>query len=396
MKNKTIIMIMIGILLPLLSFSQVGVNNANPQGTFHVDGAKDNPALGVPSASQQLNDFTVANDGKVGIGTSTPNTKLTITTPDNSFGINNTNGTISLRSYLGGGAASFGTTTLHDFKLQTNGTSRIMVTSNGNVGINNDLPTETLDVKGNISLSSNGGVAPSIKFYENSANGLNKITVKAPENLAADGTFVLPSNAPSNGYAVVADTNGNTSWMPVNRSDTSIASIAYVNGTVYPYIGPTENAVLSFRAFQQFDTVITDPQGLFDFGTGRYTVPQDGNYYISAYIVPNANPTINKQNFYYPVNLEVRKNCTGTNPASGTVVLDSSTIRYATPGVPSIRYTLGLSGLVRLQKNDTLNLAIFLSGYNVGSAATEGQSFPATFTYASGVTYKAVFSVTAL
>lgn len=57
----------------VLSFAQVGVHTANPQSSFHVDGAKDNPATGAPSAAQQANDFIVTTSGSTGIGTNTPN-----------------------------------------------------------------------------------------------------------------------------------------------------------------------------------------------------------------------------------------------------------------------------------------------------------------------------------
>ncbi|PQA91466.1 hypothetical protein B0A69_16755 [Chryseobacterium shigense] len=53
-------------------YSQVGINTTNPRGIFHVDGSKDNPTTGAPSAVQGSNDFTVISDGSVGIGTSTP------------------------------------------------------------------------------------------------------------------------------------------------------------------------------------------------------------------------------------------------------------------------------------------------------------------------------------
>jgi hypothetical protein len=52
--------------------AQVGVLTENPQGAFHVDGAKDNPATGTPTVAQQANDFTVTTTGSVGIGTNTP------------------------------------------------------------------------------------------------------------------------------------------------------------------------------------------------------------------------------------------------------------------------------------------------------------------------------------
>lgn len=62
--------------LSALAFSQVGINTSNPQGAFNVDGAKDNPATGTPSAAQQANDFVVTTSGNTGIGTTSPTTKL--------------------------------------------------------------------------------------------------------------------------------------------------------------------------------------------------------------------------------------------------------------------------------------------------------------------------------
>lgn len=64
------------LLISSLTFSQVGVNTSNPQAALHVDGAKDNSATGIPTASQQANDFSVTNSGNVGIGTIVPSTKV--------------------------------------------------------------------------------------------------------------------------------------------------------------------------------------------------------------------------------------------------------------------------------------------------------------------------------
>lgn len=60
------------------TYSQVGINTANPQGIFTVDASKDNPITGIPSAAQQANDFTILANGNVGIGTSNPTNKLHI------------------------------------------------------------------------------------------------------------------------------------------------------------------------------------------------------------------------------------------------------------------------------------------------------------------------------
>ena len=78
--NKNII-ISIGLLLSGFSYSQVGINTANPQGIFNIDGGKDNPTTGsTHTNAEQLNDFTVTAAGNVGIGKIAPSTKLHITT----------------------------------------------------------------------------------------------------------------------------------------------------------------------------------------------------------------------------------------------------------------------------------------------------------------------------
>ena len=78
---KKNIILLIGLLLSGFSYSQVGINTANPQGIFNIDGGKDNPTTGsAHTAAEQLNDFTVTAAGNVGIGKIAPSTKLHITT----------------------------------------------------------------------------------------------------------------------------------------------------------------------------------------------------------------------------------------------------------------------------------------------------------------------------
>ncbi|UZT97262.1 hypothetical protein ODZ84_19035 [Chryseobacterium fluminis] len=59
------------------SYAQVGINTTNPQGVFHVDGARDNPSTGAPTTAQ-INDFIVTSTGNVGIGIVAPQKKLDI------------------------------------------------------------------------------------------------------------------------------------------------------------------------------------------------------------------------------------------------------------------------------------------------------------------------------
>jgi hypothetical protein len=77
--NKKILFILFVYLLGYAKFNaQIGVNTSNPQGIFHIDGAKDNAITGVPTIGQQSNDVTVSSSGNVGIGTVTPSAKLEV------------------------------------------------------------------------------------------------------------------------------------------------------------------------------------------------------------------------------------------------------------------------------------------------------------------------------
>lgn len=57
-------------------FSQVGIKTTNPLGVFHIDGKNDNS--NIPTESEALNDFIVDSNGKVGLGSVSPQNKLQI------------------------------------------------------------------------------------------------------------------------------------------------------------------------------------------------------------------------------------------------------------------------------------------------------------------------------
>lgn len=88
--KKTLIL---GLLLQgsIWMYSQIGINTSNPQTVLHVDGAKDNPATGAPSAAQQTNDVVVTANGTIGIGTATPHADaaLDITSSNKGFKLPN-------------------------------------------------------------------------------------------------------------------------------------------------------------------------------------------------------------------------------------------------------------------------------------------------------------------
>lgn len=69
----------------------IGINTANPQGILHTDGLKDNPASSSNITSvQQLNDVLIDHNGRIGVGTLTPNAKVDLRNSGNgAIGIGN-------------------------------------------------------------------------------------------------------------------------------------------------------------------------------------------------------------------------------------------------------------------------------------------------------------------
>ncbi|THV57221.1 hypothetical protein EK417_16315, partial [Chryseobacterium candidae] len=78
MMKKKLLLTGIFVMFSLAVRSQVGINTGNPQGIFSVDGLKNNPATGVPSAAQAKDDLIMSPNGNVGIGTISPGTALDV------------------------------------------------------------------------------------------------------------------------------------------------------------------------------------------------------------------------------------------------------------------------------------------------------------------------------
>lgn len=80
----------------------------------------------------------------------------------------------------------------------------------------------TMTSPSGVNLSPYGATAGNTtqqRFLELAANGTNYVAFKAPDNLATNNSYVLPSAYPGvSGYALTADTSGNLSWTDVGGS----------------------------------------------------------------------------------------------------------------------------------------------------------------------------------
>lgn len=113
--------------------------------------------------SQQAMKLRVGNDdrksimlsakGNVGIGTTAPADALTVRTTTSSYGFTQTDGNITVGSFVGGssGGGWYGTKSLHSLSFFTNDSpAQMTLAVNGNVGIGTTQPRQRLDVSGNI------------------------------------------------------------------------------------------------------------------------------------------------------------------------------------------------------------------------------------------------------
>jgi hypothetical protein len=209
-----------------IAYGQVGVNTSNPQTALHVDGAKDNPLTGAPSAAQQANDFAVNAAGNVGIGTATPATRLDIE-----------NGTTAGAIKIVDG---------------TQGANKVLTSDANGVGTWASLPISYQNTASYTSTS-----VTQINTWVNS-----NISVTVPES----GTYYINFN--SRAWIISNSTNsGNGFWWKSQLRNSAGTALGMVFGTwsYYPYDGDVTS---SFSCVSHLNK--NDVLSLWFYGTAPF------------------------------------------------------------------------------------------------------------------------------
>ncbi|MFS4471156.1 hypothetical protein [Chryseobacterium sp. T20] len=279
--------------------------------------------------------MTITSAGDVGIGTTTPDAKLTILAPDNSFGLHHTNGLVSLKSYIGGGASYIGTTTSNNLNLMANNNAKMVITPAGNVGIGTNAPDSSALL--DINASNKGLLLPRVSL----ASTTDTSTVPSP----ATGLMVYNNNASMSPQGTGIYYNGGT---PAAPDWGKIGPVSKMYFKYYTFANPNGDFISNFDTkipVSSYTAIVVgfDTNNHGDINAGFkgngstnfdfqipdiYTFQQNGTWRIYA-DVPNAN-TSSGSSFVWGIRLLIISNEQMTNLSIGNYNLGGSSIGAAT------------------------------------------------------------------
>ena len=232
--------------------------------------------------------FIDATNNRVGLGTATPGSKLTVLTTTND-GISVSDGTINTVLYNSGGATGLiGTLTNHSLAFYTNNAPRMLLTAGGYLGIATS-PSTTLDV--------NGTIRSTAQVVPTSGSGL--------ELIGGTGTNLLIAyNRTTPGFLPLVVQGSSVSIFGNNATGLTVDASGNVGIGVTPNTG--HSACLQLKSgitFPATQVTSSNANTLDDYeegtwtpsvgGTATYTL-QDGHYvkigkvvYVSARFLIN-------------------------------------------------------------------------------------------------------------
>ena len=233
---------------------------------------------------------TLTTTSNVGIGTTNPGERLHVVGPSNNWAAHFVSGTsesyfsysAGYGAYINAGASASSSTYI--LELISNGSTRMFVRGDGNVGIGTTAPSEKLEVNGNVQI----GTSVDAKLYMVSSGGNGYNERFFIEGYADGGTygggFKLSTRNDSNIFntAVTVDRNGNVGFgttspvskLNINNGDAWINVTDTLRGLQFGYAGPSHG---SYRA-----AVMGGAESYGGTDSGMLTFHTQSGYVVSA------------------------------------------------------------------------------------------------------------------
>ena len=243
---------------------------------FNVDGIDKDFQISSDTVTNAL--FVQGSDGKVGIGTSSPDSPLDILTSGNS-GLEVNAGTSSAhRIYLGntGGTSVVGTLSNHNFAVITNGSERMRIDSSGKVGIGTSSPSHKLSVSGQVGMTGLESTYTQKSFIKSSNS--NNYTLEVHNTAATPGAqYIMDvsftgANPPDNSAAKFFEMRSGGARVNINS-----------DGDIYNHDG-TYGTISDERIKQNIVDASSQWDDIKNIRVRRYKKKQD----VAQYGIENA------------------------------------------------------------------------------------------------------------